>query len=185
MNRSKEILQKIKEEPEAHFMLILPLRVKAPSSTESINSDTSKRSKTIRHSKSNLFQCDLCPIKFSDKVYIKRHMETHSAKNLKCDQCEFTTKTELYLKYHQKRHSGLKYECDFCGKRFHLKGILKSHQTFVHFGKRSFKCNQCDKSFKRKEILKIHISSSHCKFLNLFSVGLVGFNFYFLSIHLF
>ena len=73
-----------------------------------------------------------------------------------CDKCgkRFTLKGSL--KTHEKLH-GFRptYTCDVCGKNFKVASGLKAHEA-LHAGAKPFRCEICGKTFTLKGSLKTH-----------------------------
>lgn len=86
----------------------------------------------------------------------KPKMVQSSWKPFGCEMCgkRFTLKGSL--KTHEKLH-GFRptYNCDVCGKTFKVAAGLKSHSS-LHSGHKPFHCDICGKSFTLKGSLKTH-----------------------------
>jgi KRAB domain-containing zinc finger protein len=83
-------------------------------------------------------------------------MVQSSLKPFGCETCgkRFTLKGSL--RTHEKLH-GFRptYTCDICGKSFKVATGLKSHSS-IHSGQKPFHCDICGKSFTLKGSLKTH-----------------------------
>eukprot|EP00058_Branchiostoma_floridae_P004740 XP_002590228.1 hypothetical protein BRAFLDRAFT_233447 [Branchiostoma floridae] len=71
-----------------------------------------------------------------------------------CELCGKTFQSNKYLARHKRWHDG-EYKCTRCDANFHDNSSLKSHITFIHYGK-LLECAQCDKKFKSAGGLRKH-----------------------------
>ncbi|XP_015512877.2 zinc finger protein 808-like [Neodiprion lecontei] len=103
---------------------------------ESIHADegTYVRRKT-RHSKIKGLRCPKCPMVYSHKKSLSRHLETHT---------------------------GTKYVCKSCNQQFTRKDHLRRHME-QHGRMKSFKCTQCNKTFGNELTLRNHLVATNHK----------------------
>ena len=110
--------------------------------------------------KNRPFRCVKCNRCFSQKVNLKRHIESvHEGikplKCHKCDICDYKTAKKTDLKRHiESVHEGIKpYKCNICAFETARKGNLKNHIVSVHEGIKQFKCNICEfKTGQKREL---------------------------------
>jgi hypothetical protein len=94
------------------------------------------------HEKIRPFSCDLCPIKFFSKEYVKKHMQVHLPKNrqFKCDigNCTkaYSWKNDLH-RHKYERHNILMYKCEVCNQSFRTFEMLRSHLNDIHYVERA------------------------------------------------
>ena len=113
----------------------------------------------------NYHKCQKCGKSFSQKVNMKRHVDTiHNKghKGYKCDSCGkiFSAKTKL-KRHIYTIHEGYKdYICEFCGRTFNQRESLCKHMEAIHDVQKIFKCKKCKNPFYQKASFKEHICSA-------------------------
>ena len=120
-----------------------------------------KRHKMAVHDRLRPWICEVCSKTFNDRSAFGRHCALHKvgdAKNFQCDLCEMKCSTKIYLKSHMKKHTNIYLECPECGKRqkgrYSLNEHMKIHNTAI-------KCPECDMVFNRTNSLNKHIYNIH------------------------
>merc|ERR1719427_1079162 len=94
-----------------------------------------ERSHTMSKEERKTIPCPSCPITFTLKVNLRRHI--------------------------QRVHEGLKpHSCDICEKKFASKNEVKEHMT-MHTGEKAYKCLDCGKSFSQLSSLYGHRKKNH------------------------
>lgn len=88
----------------------------------------------------------------------------------------FSFKNELYLKRHVQRHSASEVKCPLCDKVAPSKSALGNHMRYMHV-ERSHKCSVCEKGFKRAIDLKVHFAE-RLKFACIHLLYLILFLFF-------
>jgi KRAB domain-containing zinc finger protein len=146
------IENKIKQEPEVQFVLILPPRqVKI----EIIEEEVLKESKA--QSEKKKFQCQNCPRSFENLRSLFSHERSHQQK-VKCGICNNDFR-KYYLKDHLKRHQSIrKFNCDHCSSSYVTKAGLVCHM-WKHRSDKQFKCTQCNRGYNQIGAFKIHLLS--------------------------
>ncbi|CAG5120376.1 unnamed protein product [Candidula unifasciata] len=112
---------------------------------------------------SELFVCDKCPKKFTNRSSFQRHLTIHSQdKPYQCPSCPKKFADCGVLRKHLRRHLSLMpYECEVCGKKCKEPGNLKVHMR-VHSDIKQFQCPLCPQAFNYKSSLDGHKRSRHC-----------------------
>uniref|UniRef100_A0ABD2WG53 C2H2-type domain-containing protein n=1 Tax=Trichogramma kaykai TaxID=54128 RepID=A0ABD2WG53_9HYME len=109
----------------------------------------------------NIYTCETCGKTFTQKSYLKTHIDAMHNFTHSCDICRKKLPTKKYLQMHiDTVHNGVKYVCEICKKKFPFKSNLQIHVNSVHY-KITHTCDICLKKFTRKSYLKIHIDSAH------------------------
>ena len=73
-----------------------------------------------------------------------------------CEQCQAAFTQAVYLKKHLKTHSGIKpWKCEQCGKTFIRRSQLSVHAR-SHSGEKPYKCSHCDATFAQSGHLQVH-----------------------------
>ena len=130
------------EEPEIPNEKYTELKVEQETNTSDDKSNNSARSVRLRdhslfqNSSERRFTCGQCGNKFTQKVDMKRHI--------------------------QSVHEGIRYSCNQCDLQFTRQGSLNLHIKTIHEGLK-FPCNQCDQQFTQKGSVETHIKSIHKK----------------------
>lgn len=119
----------------------------------------------------NLYECPVCPQRFSDLFSFNHHVREHERKV--CKICGRTCSTGPNLLLHFSTHRpDQKTPCPNCSytsgsrtavcmhiRKFHNKGCT----TDANDGKFSTKCNECDEYFSKIEEFRIHLKREHNK----------------------
>jgi len=109
-----------------------------------------------KHSDSKHFACDLCQMRFSILMQIRKHIEIHKKeKRFKCEVCLKSFAFKNDFNDHMERHAGVKVKCDLCNAEFLTKIALNNHKNYMH-SDRSFKCDKCDYVAKNLKLLRGH-----------------------------
>ncbi|VEN35306.1 unnamed protein product [Callosobruchus maculatus] len=109
---------------------------------------------TARKSK---YQCEKCPMGFSNKRKFTKHQTVHFKMPYECIECNQTFSKQLHLDVHSRSHSKeKKYTCDKCGQQFIFEYLLKQHE-YKHSENKPFPCTQCSKGCLTAESLKRHM----------------------------
>ena len=112
-----------------------------------------QRHKNFVHVK-NVFQCDICGLKYSRKDKLKNHKDKHKEKENTRGNIEKILETVSEKKL---------VTCNECGKQVSCKRALERHENSAHAAvKKTVKCEYCDLELSRKDKLKTHLEK-HCK----------------------
>ena len=116
------------------------------------------------------YSCDLCSYKATQKVHLRKHMEsTHIGTKLldatsvllKCQKCAFKTNTYQDLEQHTEvYHEVVVYPCYQCTFKAKQPRQLKIHIASAHKGVK-YPCLQCDFEASWHQGLKAHIELNH------------------------
>lgn len=88
--------------------------------------DNSGNGKTDRGKK---LECDICEKTFRRKMYLKRHMLSHSGElPFQCERCFKTFLMSHHLDQHKRIHDRIEYACDVCDKIVMKLSTLKKHK---------------------------------------------------------
>lgn len=106
------------------------------------------------------FVCQYCPMAFSLRCNLKRHIRLHTGeKPFSCQICRETFTLKKNMMEHELLHTGERpHECEWCGLKFSRRSSLVRHARVTHMKDKSFKCEKCNKSFPFSYFLKRHIS---------------------------
>ena len=118
------------------------------------------------------FSCEKCHECFSQKPYLKVHMQTvHEgkpkkgiwAKKPKCKMCDIFFKSREELNEHiHTVHKGEKpFSCTLCGKSYTEEANLVKHIKKVHEGIKSIQCSLCSYQCATTTKLNTHFSRVH------------------------
>ncbi|XP_038073347.1 zinc finger and SCAN domain-containing protein 12-like [Patiria miniata] len=119
-----------------------------------------------RHVKSHSFHnfvCEVCGRGFSNPKYLRRHRETHKAKEdrklHKCPECDkaFVTKS-LFSNHVEKKRckNASKHVCEQCGRQFGKLHHLTTHKL-IHLEEKPFKCSECGRGFSQRGNMNLHM----------------------------
>ncbi|CAK1591479.1 unnamed protein product [Parnassius mnemosyne] len=105
-----------------------------------------------------IFNCDICEYKTSQKRSILVHLKAHAAKRMYCcNICEYRCNRKDNLQIHMKIHTGEKpFSCNICEHRFITKSRLQTHMK-IHTGEKPFSCNVCEYRCITKNRLQRHV----------------------------
>ncbi|KAG5683739.1 hypothetical protein PVAND_013004 [Polypedilum vanderplanki] len=123
--------------------------------TRHIESHTEKR-----------FECDICNLKFSQKITLITHLSSHSnVKKYECKDCSLSFKQNSSLFKHRKqKHSSEVPSCQECNRTFVNKETYQQHLKSKHNQQmKDISCTECDKKFASKSALSYHRLSNHSK----------------------
>lgn len=133
-------------------------------SCESFASLILHQRKHNRRKNEGIYICDLCPLKFNEKVLLEIHMNvTHrQEKRLQCSDCSFSTNIIMKMRNHKRNAHFKPFECDMCKNIFHSRKALLDHQKIMHI--KDSQCKVCGKYFKNMTYVNRHIKTTHGKF---------------------
>ena len=102
------------------------------------------------------FQCKFCEKTFSQAVYLKTHIRSHTGeKRYHCNDCEETFEEYRVLISHKKTRHTL--TCELCGKSLPSQSHLTEHLK-THTGEK-LECSQCKRLFASFHLLRLHLRS--------------------------
>ena len=112
---------------------------------------------------SNLFQCGVCPEKYSDPSKLALHIRARhmvSERSVRCGECLKVFKFVSHLREHSVVHTGEKpFRCDECGSQFGQASNLRAHVKAMHRIERPYKCEACPAAFPSHRPLVGHMKS--------------------------
>lgn len=78
-------------------------------------------------------QCTTCSKSFFTISTLKKHIESHRAKDMPCEFCGKLFSCMNNLRTHLYYHQDPKFECDFegCGKKFFMRKLLRAHMNVI------------------------------------------------------
>ncbi|CAK1592025.1 unnamed protein product [Parnassius mnemosyne] len=105
-----------------------------------------------------IFNCDICEFKTSQKRRILAHLKAHVAKQVYCcNNCDYKCITNSNLQNHMKIHTGEKpFSCNICEYKCIQKSSLQKHMK-IHTGEKPFSCNICVYKCITKSDLQRHM----------------------------
>lgn len=112
------------------------------------------------------FECDICNLKFSQKITLVTHLSSHSnLKKFECVDCKVSFKQNSSLFKHRKqKHSNDVPICTECNRSFVNKETYQQHLKSKHNQQmKDVNCMDCDKKFASKSALSYHRLSNHSK----------------------
>ena len=111
----------------------------------------------------NLFQCGVCPEKYSDPSKLALHIRARhmvSERSVRCGECLKVFKFVSHLREHSVVHTGEKpFRCDECGSQFGQASNLRAHVKAMHRTERPYKCEACPAAFPSHRPLVGHMKS--------------------------
>ena len=112
---------------------------------------------------SNLFQCGVCPEKYSDPSKLALHIRARhmvNERSVRCGECLKVFKFVSHLREHSVVHTGEKpFRCDECGSQFGQASNLRAHVKAMHRIERPYKCEACPAAFPSHRPLVGHMKS--------------------------
>ncbi|XP_059622579.1 zinc finger protein ZFP2-like [Phlebotomus argentipes] len=116
----------------------------------------------IEHNE-KLYLCDICGKDCGRRMYLMRHLESHSnAKlgedaTLMCgsDESEGAADEDQGQRRQGQAAAGKAWLCTLCDKPYGSKNLLEEHMN-MHTGDRPYKCAECPKDFASKYTLAAH-----------------------------
>ncbi|CAK1600565.1 unnamed protein product [Parnassius mnemosyne] len=138
-----------------------------PQQTEIFNCDicefkTTQKRSILAHLKAHvakqMYCCNNCEYKCIRKNELQRHMKIHTGeKPFSCNICEYRSITKFHLQTHMRIHTGEKpFSCNICEFRCNRKFHLQTHMK-IHTGEKPFSCNVCEYRCITKSCLQIHM----------------------------
>ncbi|KAK0166672.1 hypothetical protein PV327_004164 [Microctonus hyperodae] len=88
--------------------------------------------------RSNIAECDICYVRFSDQAALRVHKSRYNKVNLVCHICKLSFITPIHLTSHRRSsHRGVDwrcyiYECHYCKLGFRKKHVLQQHIFHCH-----------------------------------------------------
>lgn len=108
-------------------------------------------------------RCERCDYESVSHTALLAHMAmcTSRSKMYECDVCQMKFSNSANMRRHKMRHTGVKpFECRICGKRFFRKDHLQEHST-THAKANLFKCPICLRGFQRQIAMRAHFQNEH------------------------
>ena len=103
--------------------------------------------------------CGLCGKQFDFENTMKRHMKTHSYKQIKyrCEECDFLGATPFTMEVNLGKSHSDKFECGLC--EFVAKDLetLDMHLFICEI----YQCEECEKRYKDITDIKEHLTNEH------------------------
>ena len=111
------------------------------------------------------YLCEYCRRGYSQKGYLKTHINTHihGNKRYTCCLCshKFSQKTSLKIHINSVHNKIKDYKCILCSYECSLRDQLKRHIDSVHNKIKEHNCNLCSYKCSTNTILKKHIKRMH------------------------
>lgn len=115
----------IKEEPEEHFTLEIPVQCK---SIQSLNPAKKLIIFPKEYERNTPFMCQHCGKRFADESIRDQHLLTHE-KLTRCSLCQMNVRQQDISLHNKDVHeSKKKFECPICHAEFKLESNLKAHK---------------------------------------------------------
>ncbi|CAG4980418.1 unnamed protein product [Colias eurytheme] len=108
--------------------------------------------------KSKTHECNVCKKKFSSRLLLNEHTNTHTGKRpYPCEICNKSFASRYTQQSHLKTHleRPRPFKCNQCGKSFFTQHNLHHHEK-IHSGTKDFVCNVCGKAFGTQHNLEVH-----------------------------
>ncbi|CAK1591857.1 unnamed protein product [Parnassius mnemosyne] len=105
-----------------------------------------------------IFSCDICEFKTSQKRCILAHLKAHVAGQVYCcNNCDYKSVKKNHLQRHMKIDTGEKpFSCNICEYKCIRKDVLQTHMK-IHTGEKPFSCNICEYKCITKSTLQKHM----------------------------
>ncbi|XP_012284886.1 zinc finger protein 91 [Orussus abietinus] len=96
----------------------------------------------------------------SQEDYVHANDGSSEEKDLKCPNCPMMYSHKKSLSRHLETHVGTKYGCKLCCQQFSRKDHLRRHAE-QHGRLKSYKCTQCNKTFGNELTLRNHLIATN------------------------
>ena len=109
--------------------------------------------------------CHLCETKCENSSELKKHLLTHSYKEIKykCEECEFTGQNEVTMEVHLGKNHSEKYECGLCDLEAGTLENLEIHLITCEVFQCDWNKEKCKQRFKTLPNMKKHFVEEHSK----------------------
>lgn len=115
----------------------------------------------LKHDNQRLHNCSICSKKFSQKIHLQHHINTHTGqKPYKCKNCPKTFASPTQAYNHNRIHQEKTYQCKICKKMFRFASNLRYHYR-THTRERNYKCHVCESLFRFNSNLRDHLKRKH------------------------
>ena len=103
--------------------------------------------------------CELCDVEVYNKSELKKHLRTHSYKEVhyQCKECDIFCDTEMEMEVHIGKNHSDKFDCGLCSVETKTCEDLKIHLITCEI----YKCENCDKKFGTLPDVKDHVKKEH------------------------
>ena len=109
--------------------------------------------------------CHLCEKSCENSSDLKKHILTHSYKEIKykCEECDFAGQNEVTMEVHLGKHHSEKYECGMCDFEAGSLENLETHLNTCEVFQCDWNKDKCKKRFKTFTDIKKHFLEEHNK----------------------